>query len=66
MEFSRKYNGNSQVSNTSRETTMSFVPDTLRNPTFFAADLGQHIPFREAMSALHQVVVSDMSFQPTD
>lgn len=66
MEFSRKYNGNSQVSNNSRETNMSFVPDALRNPTFFAADLGQHIPFREAMSALHQVVVSDMSFQPKD
>ncbi|WP_028487646.1 hypothetical protein [Thiothrix lacustris] len=66
MEFSRKYHGHSQVANNGRETNMSFVPDALRNPTFFAADLGQHIPFREAMSALHQVVVSDMAFQPKD
>lgn len=66
MEFARKYNGNSQVASSARETNMSFVPDALRNPTFFAADLAKHVPFREAMSALHQVVLSDMTFKPRD
>lgn len=66
MEFARKYNGNSQVASSARETNMSFVPDALRNPTFFAADLAKHVSFREAMSALHQVVVSDMTFKPRD
>ncbi len=66
MEFSRKYNGQSQVSNSGTATNMAFVPDALRNPTFFVADLQQHLLFREAMSALHQVVVSDMAFKPKD
>lgn len=66
MEFSRHYNGASQVASNGRETNMTFAPDTLRDPTFFVADLAQHIPFREAMSALHQVVVSDMAYQPKD
>lgn len=66
MEFSRHYNGASQVASNGRETNMTFAPDTLRDPTFFVADLAQHLPFREAMSALHQVVVSDMTYQPKD
>ena len=66
MEFSRKYQGTSNVNSSGNATNMSFAPDTLRDPTFFVADLEKHIPFREAMSALHQVVVSDMRFQPKD
>ncbi|MCK5813863.1 MAG: hypothetical protein KAH03_06380 [Cocleimonas sp.] len=54
------------MSNSSKNTNMSFAPDTLRDPTYFIAELSKHIPFREAMSALHQVVVSDMRFQPKD
>jgi len=41
-------------------------PDTLRKPTHFIATLNRHIPFREAISALHQVVVSDLRFKPKD
>jgi len=66
MEFSRKYQGKSEVNNRGGSTDMSFVPDALRDPTFFVGDLGKHIPFREAMSALHHVVVSDLRFKPKD
>ncbi len=66
MEFARKYHGQSHVSTSGRATEMAFVPDALRTPTFFSADLRQHLPFREAMSALHQVVISDMNFKPKD
>lgn len=45
---------------------MSFAPDTLREPTYFVADLAQHICFREGISALHDVVVSDLRFSPRD
>ncbi|MCB9763294.1 MAG: SWIM zinc finger family protein [Alphaproteobacteria bacterium] len=45
---------------------MSFAPDTLRPATFFRGRLNQKLPFREALSALHDVVVSDQRFQPKD
>ena len=38
----------------------------LLKPTFFVGKLGKHIPFREAISALHDVVVSDLRFKPKD
>lgn len=66
MEFSRKYQGKTQVSSSGDSTDMSFAPDALREPTFFVGDLDKHIPFREAMSALHHVVVSDLRFKPKD
>ena len=45
---------------------MSFAPDTLREPTFFVGSLNKHIPFREAISALHDIVVADLRYQPKD
>lgn len=66
MEFSRHYQAKTQVSSDAKQTEMSFAPDSLREPTFFVADLARHIPFREAMSALHHVVISDLRFTPKD
>ena len=66
MEFSRHYQSKTAVSNNNKQTDMSFAPDSLREPTFFVGDLAQNIPFREAMSALHHVVVSDLRFKPQD
>ncbi len=45
---------------------MSFAPDLKREPTFFRGELRQHIAFREAISALHDVVVADLRYQPRD
>lgn len=45
---------------------MSFAPDTLRKPTFFVGSLRKHLPFREAISALHDIVVADLRYQPKD
>ncbi len=45
---------------------MSFAPDTKREPTYFVGELRQKIEFREAISALHDVVVSDLRFKPKD
>ena len=66
MEFNYKFNGNSGVSSSSTKTEMRFSPDLNREPTFFVANLRENLNFREAMSALHEVVVSDMSFKPKD
>ncbi len=66
MEFNYKFKGNSGVSSSDRKTDMSFAPDLNREPTFFVSKLRDSINFREAMSALHEVVVSDMRFKPKD
>jgi hypothetical protein len=66
MEFDFSYKGSSNVSSTSSSTSMNFVPDATREPTFFIAELRQKLEFREAISALHDVVVSDLRFKPKD
>ncbi|RSZ55124.1 SWIM zinc finger family protein [Massilia atriviolacea] len=66
MKFEYRYYGASTVSNSASSTEMRFAPDTLRPPTHFVAQLNKHIPFREAISALHDVVVADQRYQPPD
>lgn len=66
MEFKHRYHGSSQVENSNSSTSIQFEPDTLRDPTFFVADLGQSLLFREAVSALHDVVISDLRAVPKD
>lgn len=66
MLFDYKYGGNTSVNSTSQGTSMSFAPDVLRHPTFFVGKLNKKISFREAISALHDVVVSDLRFKPKD
>lgn len=66
MLFDYAYNGSSSVESSSGSTKMSFAPDLKREPTFFVAELRQKIEFREAISALHDVVVSDLRFKPKD
>jgi len=66
MEFNYRFFGNSQVDNSVEQTQIQFEPDTLREPTYFVAELQQQLLFREAISALHDVVVSDLRVQPKD
>lgn len=66
MLFDFAYRGSSSVASSSAATEMSFVPDANRQPTYFVAELRQKIEFREAISALHAVVVSDLRFKPKD
>ncbi len=66
MEFKYNYKGSTAVNENSANTQMSFAPDTLRQPTYFIGELRQNVAFREAISALHNVVVSDMRFKPKD
>lgn len=66
MEFNYAYKGSTSVSDRGATTQMSFSPDTKRPPTYFIGELHQHVAFREAISALHDVVVSDLRFKPKD
>ena len=66
MRFNYKYGGNSAIENGISATSVNFAPDVLREPTFFVGTLDKKISFREAISALHSVVVADFNFQPKD
>lgn len=66
MLFDYKYSGSTSVNNSSGETAMNFVPDASRDPAFFVGKLNKKIAFREAISALHDVVVSDLRYKPKD
>lgn len=66
MKFNYRYLGASSVSSNASSTQLSFAPDTLRKPTHFIATLNRHVPFREAISVLNNVVVSDLRFKPKD
>lgn len=66
MEFEYKYHGSTAVDSSARSTNMSFSPDTRREPTYFRGELQQSLEFREAISALNAVVVSDLRYKPKD
>ena len=66
MRFDFAYHGNTTVESGARLTRMSFAPDVKREPTYFSGELGQSLLFREAISALHDVVVADLRFKPKD
>ncbi|WP_343680293.1 SWIM zinc finger family protein [Chryseobacterium arthrosphaerae] len=66
MLFDYKFHKDTAITNSATSTQMSFSPDLQRDPTFFVGKLNKKIPFREAISALHDVVVSDLRFKPKD
>ncbi|MDM8532754.1 SWIM zinc finger family protein [Anaerolineales bacterium HSG25] len=66
MQFDYTYPSSSQVVSQANQTAMSFAPDIKREPTFFTGVLGKSLEFREAISALHDVVISDLRFKPKD
>ena len=66
MLFKYRYKGETAVANAVDRTHMTFAPDTNREPVYFAGELAKSLEFREAISALHDVVVSDLRFKPKD
>src|SRR3954451_2837800 len=66
MQFNFAYGGDSTVSNGVDRTALSFAPDLLRPPNFFRGKLRDGLAFREAIGALHEVVVSDLRWTPKD
>ncbi len=60
------YLGHSTLGPTAGGQLLSFAPNLAREAVSFDAPLLQPLRFREAISALHDVVISDLRFQPRD
>src|SRR5205814_10409098 len=66
MNFTVAYKGRSGVSQANGSIALSFAPNLRRDRVSFVGDLRDPLRFREAVSALHAVVVSDLKFKPKD
>jgi hypothetical protein len=66
MNFTVAYKGRSGVSQANGRMALSFAPNLRRDRVSFVGDLRDPLRFREAVSALHAVVVSDLKFRPKD
>ena len=66
MNLRFAYLGHSGLKPVPGGQALSFAPNLAREPVAFDAALRQPLRFREAVSALHDIVVSDLRFQPRD
>lgn len=66
MNVDLKYLGKSSVLGAAQGLLVKFSPNLARPKTFFDAELRDAIRFREAVSALHDVVVGDLRFKKKD
>lgn len=63
MQFNFTYSKSSVIEQIPGGTNMSFSPDLNRTPTYFRGKLKEALLFREAISAMHDVVVSDLRYK---
>ncbi|MFO0799151.1 MAG: hypothetical protein U0804_16910 [Gemmataceae bacterium] len=66
MQLSVSYRGRSQVARTTVGLAVSLAPNLRRDRVSFTGTLRHPLRFREAVSALHDVVVSDLRFERKD
>ncbi len=66
MEVPFAYRGRSGMVSSASGDALSFAANLMRDKVAFAGDLKQPLRFRELFSALHDVVVSELRFQPKD
>jgi len=66
VNFDFRYLGKSGVSQSAAGPSVHFSPNLAREKVFFDSELLHPIRFREAMSALHDVVIGDLKFQKKD
>lgn len=66
MRVDVRYLGASGVRATARGEALAFAPNLAREAVAFDAELTQPLRYREAMSALHEVVVGDLRHKKRD
>src|SRR6266545_8352376 len=66
MQVNLAYRGRSAVTQTNVGLAVALAPNLRRDRVSFVGILKQPLRFREAMSALHDVVISDIRFKPKD
>jgi len=60
------YLGHSEITTGPGGSSLTFAPNLSRPKVFFDAELQKPLRFREAMSALHDVVIGDLRFEKKD
>ncbi|HJZ59768.1 MAG TPA: hypothetical protein VKE74_32805 [Gemmataceae bacterium] len=66
MQVAFAYRGRSQIRQTTVGLAVSLAPNLRRDRVSFVGTLKHPLRFREAVSALHDVVISDLRFKPKD
>ncbi len=66
MQLAVAYRGRSNVAQTAVGLAVSLAPNLRRDRVSFVGTLKHPLRFREAVSALHDVVISDLRFKPKD
>jgi hypothetical protein len=66
MNLRFAYLGNSELTSSGSGQLLRLSPNLDREPVAFDAPLRQPLRFREAISALHDVVISDFRYKPRD
>lgn len=66
MNLRFAYLGRSELQASGSGQMLSLAPNLAREPVAFDAALRQPLRFREAISALHDIVISDLRFKPRD
>ena len=66
MRYDLRYLGHSGVEQGPYRTSVKFVPNLSRERVWFDGELRDPVRFREAISALHDVVVGDLRFAKKD
>src|SRR5438552_239156 len=66
MHLTLAYRGRSSIIRRPDSLALALVPNLRRDRVSFNGVLKQPLRFREAVSALHDVVISDLRYQPKD
>src|SRR6476620_11432556 len=66
MQVAFAYRGRSGITQTNVGLAVALAPNLRRDRVSFVGTLQHPLRFREAMSALHDVVISDLRFKPKD
>ena len=66
MNVTLAYRGHSALAEAGGRQIFRLVPNLSRDPVAFDAPLLQALRFREAISALHDTVISDLRFKKRD
>ncbi|MBI5537635.1 MAG: SWIM zinc finger family protein [Deltaproteobacteria bacterium] len=66
MKVDFRYLGRSEVREIAGGQALSFAPNLARSKVFFDAEIVHPLRFREAICALHDVVVGDLKFKKKD
>ncbi|WP_439623211.1 hypothetical protein [Gemmata sp.] len=66
MQLQTAYRGRSAVTQSAAGLAVALAPNLRRDRVSYVGALRHPLRFREAMSALHDVVISDLRFKPKD